>query len=103
MENIFIKAVLGKFKRRLFQYLLFPKGIRYKNNECRTSKINSVFYYITRLVRDVAEIKWGISNFCLTSPTWWYLQESNQGHIDFQSIALPTELRYQRNRGANLK
>ena len=25
----------------------------------------------------------------------WYLQESNQGHMDFQSIALPTELRYQ--------
>ena len=33
----------------------------------------------------------------------WYLQESNQGHIDFQSIALPTELRYQLNRGANLR
>ncbi len=26
---------------------------------------------------------------------WWYLQESNQGHKDFQSFALPTELRYQ--------
>jgi type III pantothenate kinase len=25
----------------------------------------------------------------------WCLQESNQGHIDFQSIALPTELRHQ--------
>jgi site-specific DNA recombinase len=25
---------------------------------------------------------------------WWYLQESNQGHTDFQSVALPTELRY---------
>ena len=24
----------------------------------------------------------------------WYLQESNQGHQDFQSCALPTELRY---------
>ena len=24
----------------------------------------------------------------------WYLQESNQGHTDFQSVALPTELRY---------
>ena len=24
----------------------------------------------------------------------WYLQESNQGHKDFQSFALPTELRY---------
>lgn len=23
----------------------------------------------------------------------WSLQESNQGHMDFQSIALPTELR----------
>ena len=25
----------------------------------------------------------------------WCLQESNQGHMDFQSIALPTELRHQ--------
>jgi hypothetical protein len=31
-----------------------------------------------------------MSGFLLT----WYLQESNQGHMDFQSIALPTELRY---------
>ena len=23
----------------------------------------------------------------------WFLQESNQGHTDFQSVALPTELR----------
>ena len=27
----------------------------------------------------------------------WYLQESNQGHKDFQSFALPTELRYPAN------
>jgi len=32
----------------------------------------------------------------------WYLQESNQGHMDFQSIALPTELRYLFNAGANI-
>ena len=33
----------------------------------------------------------------------WYLQESNQGHMDFQSIALPTELRYRLNAGANIR
>ena len=27
----------------------------------------------------------------------WYLQGSNQGHMDFQSIALPSELRYRCN------
>ena len=27
----------------------------------------------------------------------WYLQGSNQGHMDFQSIALPSELRYRYN------
>ena len=32
----------------------------------------------------------------------WYLQESNQGHMDFQSIALPTELRYLLKAGANI-
>ncbi len=30
----------------------------------------------------------------------WCLQESNQGHMDFQSIALPTELRHQYPKGA---
>ena len=33
----------------------------------------------------------------------WYLQESNQGHTDFQSVALPTELRYHaHSAGANI-
>ena len=30
----------------------------------------------------------------------WCLQESNQGHMDFQSIALPTELRHHTPKGA---
>lgn len=34
-------------------------------------------------------------NPCGYEGLWWYLQESNQGHTDFQSVALPTELRYQ--------
>ncbi len=34
---------------------------------------------------------------------WWYLQGSNQGHMDFQSIALPSELRYRANAGANIE
>ena len=33
----------------------------------------------------------------------WYLQGSNQGHMDFQSIALPTELRYRADAGANIE
>ena len=33
----------------------------------------------------------------------WYLQGSNQGHMDFQSIALPSELRYLANAGANIE
>ena len=32
----------------------------------------------------------------------WYLQESNQGHTDFQSVALPTELRYLAKADANI-
>ncbi len=54
-------ALMAYKDKQLLQFLLFPEGIRYnkKNNECRTSKINSVFYYIARLVRDMAEIKRG--------------------------------------------
>jgi hypothetical protein len=33
----------------------------------------------------------------------WYLQGSNQGHMDFQSIALPSELRYLAVAGANIE
>jgi type III pantothenate kinase len=33
---------------------------------------------------------------------WWCLQGSNQGHMDFQSIALPSELRHHANAGANI-
>ena len=30
----------------------------------------------------------------LKTADWWYHLESNQGHTDFQSVALPTELWY---------
>ena len=30
----------------------------------------------------------------MSAATRWYLQESNRGHTDFQSDALPTELRH---------
>ena len=32
---------------------------------------------------------------CTMEPLGWYLPESNWGHMDFQSIALPAELRHQ--------
>jgi hypothetical protein len=35
-----------------------------------------------------------LSNLLFERLLKWYLQESNQGHTDFQSVALPTELRY---------
>ena len=34
---------------------------------------------------------------------WWYHQESNRGHKDFQSFALPTELWYQNVRRMRLE
>ena len=37
-----------------------------------------------------------------TIPFKWYLPDLNWGHMDFQSIALPTELRYLFNAGANI-
>jgi site-specific DNA recombinase len=54
-------ALMAYKDKQLLQFLLFPDGIRYskKNNECRTTKINSVFSYISQLVRDMAEIKKG--------------------------------------------
>lgn len=36
-------------------------------------------------------------NFKELQALLWYHSESNQGHTDFQSVALPTELWYQFN------
>jgi site-specific DNA recombinase len=54
-------ALMAYKDKQLLQFLLFPEGIRYskKNNECRTTKINSVFSYISGLVKDLAQIKMG--------------------------------------------
>jgi site-specific DNA recombinase len=54
-------ALMAYKDKQLLQFLLFPEGIRYskKNNECRTTKINSVFSYISGLVQDLAQIKMG--------------------------------------------
>ncbi|MEY4109708.1 MAG: hypothetical protein RLZZ46_62 [Bacteroidota bacterium] len=40
--------------------------------------------------------KEGIKKAAFAAFRSWCLQESNQGHKDFQSFALPTELRHQR-------
>ena len=33
-----------------------------------------------------------LSNWKFDIKRWWPISESNQGHTDFQSVALPTEL-----------
>ena len=56
--------------KQLLQFLLFPEGIRYskKINQCRTTKVNSVFTYIAHLVRDMAEIKKGDTKLLFDIP-----------------------------------
>ena len=56
--------------KQLLQFLLFPEGLRYskKINQCRTTKVNSVFSYIAHLVRDMAEIKMGDSKLLFEIP-----------------------------------
>ena len=50
-----------------------------------------ILHFFTGFVqKKTLALRSGFCLFCL-----WYLQESNQGHKDFQSFALPTELRYQ--------
>ncbi|MBX3164831.1 MAG: recombinase family protein [Bacteroidetes bacterium] len=63
-------TLMGFKDKQLLQFLLFPEGIRYskKNNECRTTKINSVFSYIAHLVRDMGQIKSGASKFLIDCP-----------------------------------
>jgi site-specific DNA recombinase len=58
--------------KQAFQNLIFPEGIRYdkKNEQCRTTKINSVFRYIAQLVKDLGEIKTGESKIIFDFPHW---------------------------------
>ena len=61
--------------------------------------------YCFKLCLTLSEIKKALKYLIfklLRAFAMWYLQESNQGHMDFQSIALPTELRYLFNAGANI-
>lgn len=50
------------FTKQQIQFLLFPEGIRYnkQNDECRTTRIHSVFAYIVYLKQNLVEIKRGI-------------------------------------------
>ncbi len=54
---------------------------------------NPVSYVNPYVVKIKSAVSIKIQRFFLIFK--WYLQESNQGHKDFQSFALPTELRYQ--------
>ncbi len=51
-----------------------------------------IFIGSIKLVKKQSKNKKALENQGLLR---WCLQESNQGHMDFQSIALPTELRHQ--------
>ena len=46
----------------------------------------------TLAIHQLKAIKKGNALLCISF--LWYHQESNQGHTDFQSVALPTELWY---------
>lgn len=58
--------------KQALQNLIFPEGIQYnkKNGQCRTTKINSVFRYISQLVKDLGEIKTGESKIIFDFPHW---------------------------------
>ena len=58
--------------KQALQNLIFPEGIRYdkKNEQCRTTKINSVFRYISQLVKDLGGIKTGESKIIFDFPHW---------------------------------
>jgi site-specific DNA recombinase len=50
------------FTKQQIQFLVFPEGISYnkKTDECRTTRINSVFSYIAHLQQGFTQKKSGI-------------------------------------------
>jgi hypothetical protein len=56
------------FLLRAFRSFSFERANSKKINQCRTTKVNSVFTYIAHLVRDMAEIKMGDSKLLFEIP-----------------------------------
>lgn len=55
-------------------------------------KSNSNYKYLSGIIKGKQKTRYKI----VTGLRWYHL-ELNQGHTDFQSVALPTELWYQKN------
>ena len=51
--------------------------------------------------RGIIELSAPEASAGLREKTWWLLPELNWGHVDFQSTALPTELKSHGEIGAN--
>ena len=81
----------------------FPEKLVFFEKKYRTTKLNELIELLCITDKGLGQKKEGRKLIFQFLPSEWYLQESNQGHTDFQSVALPTELRYQRIRAANLR
>ena len=66
-------------------------GAVFISTDCSTRRCRKPLF-LRRRQRENPDfvLKSGFCNFCFSSK--WYHQESNRGHKDFQSFALPTEL-----------
>ena len=88
--------------RQSLQKLMFPTGVLFDKevDDYRTDNENEVFKIFRRISASYKEDKTkATSNFHCLSPSVGMRrlehQESNRGHKDFQSFALPTELWHQ--------
>ena len=89
IKNIINSVRLGNFPWIFIKYARKEKAL----NHCNFNKFRA---FILEATPRFELGNKGFADLCLTTwlwrHTWWLDQESNQGHEDFQSSALPTEL-----------
>ena len=81
-------------QKQKLQKLVFPEGMYYnkKRDTCRTGRLNAAFLCISQLASTLEGKKNRKLVVKLISPCLWCEPGLNRRHMDFQSIALPTEL-----------
>ena len=70
----------------LIGHIILKCSILLQKSSCSKNVVKKVFRNFLKFISNLLKIP------ILRGFRWWPISESNQGHSDFQSLALPTEL-----------
>ncbi len=92
--RLLIQIFLNISINRTFEEIRLPKMLKYRGHLQGHLQFERKWFILVchknKKPFKLQNLKGFVRNYIISL---WFLQESNQGHMDFQSIALPTELR----------